>query len=138
MTWNERILEKKVVVNMAKLNKEKVAVNLLTCSTLKEAAEKSGISEATLYRLRKNEAFQDVLKAVKDSIFNDAMQKAQSYALESLEVLRTIMNDTAATDSSRVSAARTVLELGLQLRTTELVQQEIEELKKGMIQNEGI
>jgi len=44
MTWNERILEKKVVVNMAKLNKEKVAVNLLTCSTLKEAAEKSGIS----------------------------------------------------------------------------------------------
>jgi len=88
--------------------------------------------------LRKNEAFQDVLKAVKDSIFNDAMQKAQSYALESLEVLRTIMNDTAATDSSRVSAARTVLELGLQLRTTELVQQEIEELKKGMIQNEGI
>lgn len=123
---------------MAKLNKETVALNLLTSPTMKEAAEKSGISEATLYRLRKNEAFQDVLKAVKDSIFNDAMQKAQSYALESLEVLRTIMNDTAATDSSRVSAARTVLELGLQLRTTELVQQEIEELKKGMIQNEGI
>ncbi|MDS1029169.1 hypothetical protein RDV78_01450 [Bacillota bacterium LX-D] len=123
---------------MAKLNKETVALNLLTSPTMKEAAEKSGISEATLYRLRKNEAFQDVLKAVKDSIFNDAMQKAQSYALESLEVLRTIMNDTAATDSSRVSAARTVLELGLQLRTTELVQQEIEELKKGLIQNEGI
>lgn len=121
---------------MAKLNKEKVAVNLLTCSTLKEAAEKSGISEATLYRLRKNEAFQDVLKAVKNEIFNDAMQKAQGYTLESLEVLRKVMNDDGATDSSRVSAARTILEMGVTMFEDENIIQRLAELERRLGRND--
>lgn len=39
---------------MARINKELVAMNLLTCPTSKEAAEKSGISVPTLYRLKKD------------------------------------------------------------------------------------
>lgn len=51
---------------MARINKELVAMNLLTCPTSKEAAEKSGISVPTLYRLKKDTAFQNVLQEVKD------------------------------------------------------------------------
>lgn len=123
---------------MAKLNKENIAVNLLTCKTLNEAAEKSGVSISTIYRLRKQPSFQKVINQVKDDMFKETIQKAQGYCLDMLEVLKTIANDNTATDSSRVSAARTVLELGLQSRNTELVQQEIEELKRMVvIQNEG-
>ena len=78
---------------MARINKELVAMNLLTCPTSKEAAEKSGISVPTLYRLKKDTAFQNVLQEVKDNIFGETMHKAQGYCLESLEVLRTVMND---------------------------------------------
>lgn len=41
---------------MARINKELVAMNLLTCPTSKEAAEKSGISVPTLCRLKKKAA----------------------------------------------------------------------------------
>lgn len=64
---------------MARINKELVAMNLLTCPTSKEAAEKSGISVPTLYRLKKDTAFQSVLQKVKDNIFGETMHKAQGY-----------------------------------------------------------
>lgn len=118
---------------MSKLNKEYIAMNLLTCTTLNEAAEKSGISLSTIYRMRKQPHFQKVLKNVKNDMFQETMQKAQSYSLESLEVLRVVMNDVTATDSSRVSAARTVLELGLNVNEQENIIDKIEELERRML-----
>ena len=47
---------------MGKLNKENIALNLLTSPTIKEAAEKSGVSISTVYRLRKQPSFQENLK----------------------------------------------------------------------------
>ena len=114
---------------MARINKELVAMNLLTCPTSKEAAEKSGISVPTLYRLKKDTAFQSVLQKVKD-IFGETMHKAQGYCLESLEVLRTVMNDSTATDSSRVSAAKIILELGVALHEDEHIVQRLASMEK--------
>lgn len=125
------------VIVMPKLNKENIAFHILTSPTLHEAAEKAGVSTSTIYRLRKKEDFQEVLNIVKNRMFQDTMHKAQGYCLDMLEVLKQIANDKTATDSSRVSAARTVLELGLQSRNTELVQGEIQELKR-MIQDERV
>lgn len=118
---------------MARINKELVAVNLLTCATNKEAAEKSGVSITTLYRLKKDQDFQTVLQDVKNNIFQETMQKAQGYCLESLEVLRTVMNDKAATDSSRVSAARTILELGVTLHEDESIIQRLAEMERRVL-----
>lgn len=115
---------------MERINKELVAMNLLTCPTSKEAAEKSGISIPTLYRLKKDTAFQNVLQEVKDNIFGETMHKAQGYCLESLEVLRTVMNDSTATDSSRVSAAKTILELGVALHEDEHIVQRLASMEK--------
>lgn len=115
---------------MARVNKEMVALNLLTCPTNKEAAEKSGVSIATLYRMRKDADFQGILQGVKDDIFRETMQKAQGYCLESLEVLRTVMNDESATDSSRVSAARTILELGVALHEDENIIQRLTDMER--------
>lgn len=117
---------------MAKLNRENIAMCVLTCSTYDEAAEKAGVSKSTLYRLRKEPEFQQVINQVKKSMFQDTMQKAQGYCMESLEILRVIMNDPAATDSSRVSAARTVLELGLNSAEQEIIVSKLEELERRM------
>lgn len=117
---------------MAKLNRENIAMCILTTSTYEDAAKKAGVSKSTLYRLRNDKEFQDIINQVKNSMFQDTMKKAQAYSMESLEVLRTIMNDCAATDSSRVSAARTILELGLNSAEQEMILSKIEELERMM------
>lgn len=117
---------------MAKLNREHIAMHILTCSTYEEAAEKAGVSISTLYRLRKKPDFQEVINQVKNSMFQETMHKAQGYCMESLEVLRSIMNDITATDSSRVSAARTILELGINADERENIIRKIEELERRM------
>ena len=118
---------------MARINKEQVALNLLTCPTNKEAAEKSGVSITTLYRMKKDSDFQDILQKVKNSIFQETMQKAQGYCMESLEVLREVAKDTAATDSARVSAARTILELGVTLHEDENIIQRLAEMERRLM-----
>ena len=118
---------------MAKLNRENIAFNLLTCKTLNEAAEKSGVSLSTLYRLRKQPSFQKIVNRIKDELFKEAMQKAQGYCLESLEVLRIIMNDEVATDSSRVSAARTILELGSIMYEQENIIEKLKDLERRLL-----
>jgi len=117
---------------MAKLNRENIAIHILTCSTYEEAAEKAGVSKSTIYRLRKEPEFQEVINQVKNSMFQDTMHKAQGYCMESLEVLRSIMNNITATDSSRVSAARTILELGISADERENIIRKIEELERRM------
>ncbi|QNO15323.1 hypothetical protein HYG86_11375 [Alkalicella caledoniensis] len=115
---------------MGKPNKETIAINLLTSPSMKEAAEKSGVSVSTIYRLKKQPSFQKILKNVKDDIFHEAMNKAQGYCLDSLETLKNIMLDEEATDSSRVSAARSILELGLTMYEDENIVQRLKELER--------
>ena len=97
---------------MAKLNRENIAMCILTTATYEEAAKKSGVSKATLYRLRQDPEFQEVIDKVKNEMFQDTMKKTQAYSMEALETLREIMKNSNATDSSRVSAASKILEIG--------------------------
>jgi len=115
---------------MAKLNMEHVAFCLLTCPTLKDAADKAGVSDKTLYRMRQDAEFKTVMQTVKNSIFQEAMGKAQAYSLEALEVLKTIMQDIHATDSSRVSAAKTLLELGMAVYESEEILARLDTLER--------
>ena len=121
---------KKGGVSVAKLNKDNIAVCILTTSSYEEAAEKSGVSKSTLYRLRKDPEFQETVNRIKNDIFQDTMKKAQVYSMESLGILRAIMCDSEATDSSRVSAARTILELGLNYAEQEQIIKRIEEVER--------
>lgn len=113
-----------------KRNYENVALCILTTSTFDEAAKKAGVSVATISRYRKKEEFQEILNTTKKRLYDESMQKAQGYCLESLEVLKKIMNDSMATDSSRVSAARTILELGISANDKECIIAKIEELER--------
>ena len=115
---------------MTRNNKELISLNLLTYPTSKEAAEKSCISITTIYRLKKDKGFQEILQKVKDSIFQETMQKAQGYSLESLEVLREVATDKLATDSSRVTAARAILEYANAIYENENIIQRLDEMER--------
>ena len=115
---------------MAKRNYEQAALLVLTQPTLKTAAEKAGISVKTLMRYRKRPEFQAAYQEAKLEMFGTAMQKAQAYALEALETLREIQNNPALNESARVSAAKGILELGVQLHSMEAIEAELAELRK--------
>ena len=68
--------------------------------------------------------------------FNLAMQKAQAYTLEALETLRDIQNNPINNESARVSAAKGILELGVQLHSMEAIEAELAELRKVVMDNE--
>lgn len=120
---------------MKKEQKERVALFLLTSKSLKEAAEKSEISISTLYKLRKQESFQQIVRQVKNNLFSSAMQKAQAYTLETLDVLRTIMLNESATDSARVAAGRTILEMGFNSYDTEEIIAKLTKLEEMLNEN---
>jgi hypothetical protein len=114
---------------MAKLNREQIAVHVLTCSTYEEAAKAAGVSNSTLYRLRQTPEFKKITRQVKNQMFAEAFQKSQGYALAAVERLKGIMDNNHATDSARVSAARTLLEVGINAGEQELILDRIAELE---------
>lgn len=112
--------------------KEAFALNLILCRTVKEAAQKTGISQKTATRLRKQEDFQKYLSSLKERVYSDTMKKAQALSLDALDTLKGIMQDNKCTDSSRVAAARFLLELGMEAYTKEKIVDEIENLKQAL------
>lgn len=116
--------------------KENFALNLLLCRTVKEAAQKTGISQSTATRLRSQKAFQAYLSSLKERLYADTMQRAQAVSYDALETLREIMQNSSCTDSSRVAAARFLLELGMEAHTKEHILDEIEKIKAAISRGE--
>lgn len=114
---------------MAK-NREVIAMNLLTSGSYQECCERCGISEKTLRKLRRNPEFQELVKQTKKELFQSSMDKAQAASVKALEVLDRIMSDDNATDSSRVSAARSVLELAYDSANREDIIDRLEEIER--------
>ena len=88
---------------------------LLTCRTKAEAALAAGISPRTLSDYLADAEFQrEYRKAVAQAIDSTARQ-AQRAMSPALAVLQDIMQDKEESSSSKIAAARTLLEYGLRL-----------------------
>lgn len=110
--------------------KEAFALNLILCRTVKEAAKQTGISLSTATRLKKQENFQKYLFELREKMYADTLKKMQALSSEAVDTLREIIGDASCTDSSRVAAARFVLEMGMEAYTKEKIVEEINMLKK--------
>ena len=90
---------------------EKAVITLLSEQTIKDAAEKAGVSEKTLHGWLKNEAFKAAYMAARRNAVQQSTARLQTVTGEAVGVLREVMNDKAAKGSERVSAAKAVIEL---------------------------
>lgn len=115
---------------MTREQKELLAINLITKPSIKDAAKSTGVSEAAVYRLKRKEDFQQLLEETKERLFLDAMQKAQGMILDSLNTLNEIRADPTKTDSARVSSAKAIIELGVEMYDREYIINQIEQLKE--------
>ena len=89
---------------------KQLAATVLASRTMKEAAAKSGISERTLRRIRKEPDFLAALDEVRASALESMVNVVCDNAAAGAGQLVSIMNDSTAPASSRVSAARAILD----------------------------
>ena len=92
---------------------EQAIIALLQMPTIGEAAKAAGIGESTLGRWLQNDEFQERYREAKRQAVAQAVTRLQQVCSEATEALRGVLNDTEAPASSRVSAAKTVLEMAI-------------------------
>jgi hypothetical protein len=111
-------------------NSEQIAIDLLLCKSNADVCKKNDISEATLYRLKKDNNFKEILDKQRKALFSETMQKAQAYSLAAVEVLHEISTDKSAPQGSRVSASVKIIELGQNAYDHEQIIDRINDLEK--------
>lgn len=89
---------------------EDAIVSLLTSPTIQAAAEAIGISYITLWRWMQIPDFKEQYREARLETVRQAVSRLSQIATEAVEVLREIMKDMESPPSSRVTAAKTILE----------------------------
>jgi hypothetical protein len=83
---------------------------LLTAPRLADAAQTAGIGEVTAWRWLKDATFQAAYREARRAVVQHAIVQVQHATGEAVETLRSVMQDTEAPASAKVSAAKTILE----------------------------
>ncbi len=86
---------------------------LLEMPTTAAAAKVAGISEPTLWRWLQQPDFQECYRQAKRQVVEQAITKLQQVTGEAVSTLREIMLDHEAPASSRVTAAKAILETSI-------------------------
>ncbi len=83
---------------------------LLTAPTVTDAAKAAGVSEATLARWQSDPVFAEVYRAARRQVLTQATSRLSQACSDAVDTLKTIMEDEDAPASSRVTAARAILD----------------------------
>ena len=115
--------------------REGALVALLSSQTVRDAAQKARVSEATLYRYLREPEFIARFRSARRDVVEHALSRLQQDASHMAGVLRSIADDDKAPASARVAAARAVIEQSI--RAVELVDlaervEALEQMTKGV------
>ncbi len=89
---------------------ERVLTALLHHGVVRAAATDAGVSEATVFRYLQDAEFQRRYRAARADVVDAAVALMQCLSVNSVAVLASIMEDKEAPASSRIAAAKTILE----------------------------
>ena len=112
--------------------RESLVSALLQCRTLEDAAQASGLSLRTVKRWLADQDFRDEYKAARRRLVESATGHLRAAMGRACDVLDAVANDPAAAVASRVSAARTIIELALRSHEVEDLEDRITELEKAL------
>ncbi len=111
--------------------KEQALAALLCSPTIAAAAKQASLSEATLLRwLKTDEIFKADYQAARREVVSLAVTGLQRAAGGAVAVLVEVAEDDSAPASSRVSAARTILDYSLRAVELEDLQARVEALEE--------
>jgi hypothetical protein len=90
-------------------SQEKAIAALLSCPTVRDAAEQSGVGESTLWRWLQLPAFEQLYKQARAGLITGARSRLEASAAAAVETLRAICEDRSAPATARIAAARAIL-----------------------------
>lgn len=96
-------------------NQERALAALISCHTVREAAETAGLTESTLRRYRQNPEFAAEYKRRCAEMLEEATNKAKAGLPLAVERLTSILQDDFEQSREQIAASRAVLEYGLRL-----------------------
>lgn len=122
---------------------ESAIASLLTAPTIAEAAHAVGVSEQTLWRWLQQDEFNDRYREAKRMAVAQAVARLQQATTQAVSTLEDVMSSDESPTSSRVAAAKTVLEMAFRAVEIEDMATRIEELEaiakdKGKTQKEEV
>ena len=109
---------------------EKAIMALLTEPTIKKVAELVGVGESTLYRWFQEDEFNQAFRDARKRTFPQSISHLQQATTTAVYTLKEIMENSEASSSSRVTAAKTVIEMAYRAYEMEDLSAEIEEIKE--------
>ena len=109
---------------------EQLIAALLQCPTITAAAKESGISEASVWRWLQQPAFEEAYRRARQAAVDQAISQLQQASGEAVETLRAVQTDLGAPPSSRVTAAKAVLEMALKIRESEEMESRLTALEE--------
>jgi hypothetical protein len=110
--------------------RDKAIEALLTCATIKDAADKVGIGERTLRGWLKEPAFAEQYHAARRQVFDAALGRLQGAASSAVTTL--FKNTHCENPSVETRAAVAILELGLKGSQLMDLSEEIEALRRAL------
>ncbi|WP_222860244.1 hypothetical protein [Bacillus massilioanorexius] len=111
--------------------KEDLAIlALLTEPTLVQAAKKTGISEATLWRWQQKESFKHKYQEAKNQAVTQATARLRQGMTIAADTLIEIAQNKKAPAMARVHASKTILESGLKAQEMEDIMHRLEKLEQ--------
>jgi hypothetical protein len=111
---------------------EAAIVGLLTQPTIESAAKHAGISGPTLWRWLQEPEFQAAYRQARRQALGQATAQLQQASTAAVKALRQIIENPKAPPSSRVAAAKTVLELGLKAVEVEEIEARLAAIEQAM------
>jgi uncharacterized protein (UPF0147 family) len=112
----------------------KVLCALVNGQTIDNAAESAGLTAQTVYRWLRDKTFSDEYRTMRRDVVSQATASLQAACGDAVSTLRTIANDSKAPASSRVSAARAILDTSIKAIEIEDLALRIEALE-GALEN---
>jgi len=116
--------------NKLSRKKEQAIIALLEAPTVKEAAEVVGVNPATLYKWMAQPEFEEAYRKARHRAMGEAIARLQQASSKAVATLWDVMGDQEATPASRVTAARTVLELGMRGTEIEVIEVRLKQLEE--------
>lgn len=110
--------------------KEMAIAALLSQPSIPEAARAVKIGEKTLWRWLQREDFRNAYVEARREVVSQVLAQVQCGMSEAVETLREVMRDDSATASARVSAARVMIDIGLQGTEVEDLERRIYRLEQ--------
>lgn len=110
---------------------------LLVEPTIEKAAAKVGIGSSTAFRWLQEPDFRAEYQQARKQAVSQAIAQLQQATTQAVITLVEVMNDREATPASRVSAAKTVLEMSMKAIELDDLATRIERLEKALEGQQG-